>query len=401
MHPRHPRDHTIGSRDGHHRAPGAGRERAAVAQGRAGRRPAARATDAHRPPARLDRRARPHRRRRNRAVLERRVAHRPGHPDLRREALRPPGLAGPAQRRVRGQPGLRAGGPPAAVEAAHGGRPVGVRVRPGGLARRVGARGHDRDPRDRPGGPAPHPLHAARRPGRRPADRRRRQPRVRARRHDRHLPGAVRAARVRGDPGRPRRRAGPARGRRRGGPHRADRVRAEARRAVVAPGRRRVPRAVARDEVVGPVLHRLLRRPADRLRHGRPAGRGCRAPVRRHPRPRRRAGGVGVPRRPGAVLPRELAALDRQRDRHRPARRRPAAARRRGGGVPARLAARAGVLQHQGAGVPRHARHPARVAAPLGVQALDVADGAAPDALLLRVRHHRGRLRRSLRACPR
>ncbi len=64
-------------------------------------------------------------------------------------------------------------------------------------------------------------------------------------------------------------------------------------------------------------------------------------------------------------------------------------------GVPARRAARALVLQRQGAGLPRRAHHRVQRGAPVGVQAVDLADGPAPDALPLRVRRGDHRLRRA------
>ena len=57
--------------------------------------------------------------RRRRAVRRAGPPDRRRHPGLRREALRPAGLADAAQRRRRGQPRLRADRPPAAGQAAH------------------------------------------------------------------------------------------------------------------------------------------------------------------------------------------------------------------------------------------------------------------------------------------
>ena len=351
------------------------------------------------PAARLDRHADAHADRRRRAVRRAGPADGRRHPGLRREALRPAGLADAAQRRRRGQPRLRAGRPSPAGQTAHRDRRVAARLQRLGLARRGGAGRDDHRAARDPGGPPAHPLDAARRGRRRAADLRRALARPVADGHARRLRGGVRPRRLRHPALRPRRRPR-AHGRRAG--RRPDRrlpLRTPPRRALVALRDRRTARARLCGEVVGRVLARRVRRAHRGLRPDGAARRRRAAALGRDDRPRRRARRLGAGPAAGADLPRVVVGVVPQRDGHRPQRRRPGPRRerRRPGrsvGVRSRRAAVAVVLQRARPRLPRRAHDAVQRPAPVGVQAVDVADGPAADALLLRIRRQGHGLRR-------
>ena len=327
-------------------------------------------------------------------------SHRRRHPGLRREALRAAGLADAAQRRRRGQPGLRAGGAPAAGQAAHRARRAGSSATTGCgwraaaalagtltvlLVVRVGRR---LTRSTLLGGLAG-----------RAADLRRPLPRAVPDGHARRVLGAVRAGRVRHPALRPRRGARPdGASCVRRGPDRRLPVRPAARRALVAaapPG----------------CCSGWAARSSGRACTGWPRSRCCccsgTSPRGGPPASSGRGVGTLVPR-PGArrcgrwpLVP-VLAYLScwwawfGSETGDRPARRRRArsAPAARGRSCPTRCAA---LWYYSGKVLDFHAglTTAGQRGAPVGVQAVDLADGPAPDALLLRVRRAGHRLRRT------
>ncbi len=372
------------------RGPGAGRGSPAATPARRSPAPA-RPADADGPPARLGRHPDAHADRRRRAVRRAGPADRRRHAGLRREALRPAGLADAAQRGRRGQPRLRADRPPAAGQAVDRHGRVAARLQRLGLARGLGAGRHDRRAARDPRGPPADPLDAARGRRRGAADLRRALARAVADGHARRLRRAVHPRRLRHADLRPRRRPRAPGRRARRRPDRRLPVRPPPGRALVAVRDRRAARARLRGEVVGRLLAGRLRGAHAGLRRDGPARRGGAPALGGDDRARRRAGRLGAGPAPGAGLRRVVVGVVPQRDGHRPQRRRarPRRERHRSGravGVRARRAAVAVVLQRARPRLPRGAHDDVERPAPLGVQAVDVADGPAADALLLRLR---------------
>ncbi len=149
-----------------------------------------------------------------------------------------------------------------------------------------------------------------------------------------------------------------------------------------------------RHQVVRPVLHRVLRTAvAWRSTSPHAAPTGCRRPwigtALRDIRPALYALVVV----PAARVPVDLLVVVRERDRRRPARGRQPDRPRQRVLVRTRRAAVALVLQRQRAPVPLRPDEFGGQPASVGVEAVDVADGPASDAVLLRRRRERLRLR--------